>query len=440
MSSNRIYAIEYLKSSSQEKDDYMIQNMIFNKAYTYATKNLDLKNKESVLSFFKNKYINYRAMWRSQPKTCINKYVSGGKEMQLLCVDIEVAAVCDLACPHCFRQHIVTPDKVMKKELAFNIIGQVKRLNVPSMKFNWRGEPLLNPDLPEIIDYAKQSGVLETIINTNATKLDEKNSINLINSGLDTLIFSFDGGTESSYQELRPGRFKENLFKDVYANIINFSKIRKKLNSKFPRTKIQMVLTEKTREEKNSFYKLFENYVDDISVKQYSERGGKIKDLNLDYFKNSSTPRDELIKSVNTESDVMKNINGEIFISEKRLPCEQPFQRLLISYDGIVSMCCYDWGNQHPVGFVDDLSFNNKNEVLNIKKKIENNSKGFQLMKPNIPKQFNFPKKIVNSVEDIWSSEDIEFIRAEHIKGNIEKIEVCKNCTFKETYAWTKVV
>jgi hypothetical protein len=103
-------------------------------------------------------------------------------------------------------------------------------------------------------------------------------------------------------------------------------------------------------------------------------------------------------------------------------------------------MCCYDWGNQHPVGFVDDLSFNNKNEVINIKKKIENNSKGFQLMKPNIPKQFNFPKKIVNSIEDIWSSEDIEFIRAEHIKGNIGKIEVCKNCTFKETYAWTKVV
>ena len=154
----------------------------------------------------------------------------------------------------------------------------------------------------------------------------------------------------------------------------------------------------------------------------------------------SSTPRDELIKSVNIESDVMKNSNGEIFISEKRLPCEQPFQRLLVSYDGIVSMCCYDWGNQHPVGFIDDLSFNNKNEVLNIKKKIENNSKGFQLMKPNIPKQFNFPKKKVNSVEEIWSSEDIEFVRTEHIKGNIEKIEVCKNCTFKETYAWTKVV
>ena len=148
MSSNRIYAIEYLKSNSQEKDDYMIQNMMFNKAYIYATEDLDLKNKESILNFFKKKYADYRNSWRSQPSTCINKLISSGKDMQLLCVDIEVAAVCDLACPHCFRQHIVTPDKVMKKELAFNIIEQIKRMNVPSMKFNWRGEPLLNPDLP----------------------------------------------------------------------------------------------------------------------------------------------------------------------------------------------------------------------------------------------------------------------------------------------------
>ena len=68
MSSNRIYAIEYLKSSSQEKDDYMIQNMIFNKAYTYATKNLDLKNKESVLSFFTFKFLSLISYPLSQEK------------------------------------------------------------------------------------------------------------------------------------------------------------------------------------------------------------------------------------------------------------------------------------------------------------------------------------------------------------------------------------
>ena len=60
----------------------------------------------------------------------------------------------------------------MTKKLAFKLIDQASKLNVPSMKFNWRGEPLLNPHLSEIIDYAKKKGVFETIINTNATKLD----------------------------------------------------------------------------------------------------------------------------------------------------------------------------------------------------------------------------------------------------------------------------
>ena len=70
----------------------------------------------------------------------------------------------------------------MSKKFAFKIIDQASKLKVPSMKFNWRGEPLLNPALPEIIDYAKKSGVLETIINTNATKLNFEMSNKIIDS------------------------------------------------------------------------------------------------------------------------------------------------------------------------------------------------------------------------------------------------------------------
>ena len=75
-----------------------------------------------------------------------------------LCFDLEVASACDLACGFCHRQYVSTPDKIMKKDLAFKLIDQAAKLKVPSMKFNWRGEPLLNPQLPEIIDYAKKKG------------------------------------------------------------------------------------------------------------------------------------------------------------------------------------------------------------------------------------------------------------------------------------------
>ena len=84
----------------------------------------------------------------------------------------------------------------MDKKLAFRLIDQASEMNVPSMKFNWRGEPLLNPELPEIISYAKSKGILETIINTNVTQLDTKLSKKIISSGLDLMIISFDGGSK----------------------------------------------------------------------------------------------------------------------------------------------------------------------------------------------------------------------------------------------------
>ena len=42
----------------------------------------------------------------------------------------------------------------------------------------------------------KKKGVLETIINTNATKLNSVMAKKIINSGLDLMIYSFDGGTK----------------------------------------------------------------------------------------------------------------------------------------------------------------------------------------------------------------------------------------------------
>ena len=100
---------------------------------------------------FKNKYINYRNDWHNQPKRAVRGKYYGEKlkkeNFNPLCFDIEVASVCDLACPFCYRQYVATPDKIMTKELAFKLIDQASELNIPSMKFNWRGEPLLNPAL-----------------------------------------------------------------------------------------------------------------------------------------------------------------------------------------------------------------------------------------------------------------------------------------------------
>lgn len=441
---SRKKAIENLSGGEQDRIKWMTNFMSSNKAFKYSSVNKSKSEKKELLEQFNNAYINYRKNWKNQPLESFKHKLYGqnfrNKNKTPLCFDIEVASICDLACAFCYRQYIATPDKIMKKELAFKLIDQASKLNIPSIKFNWRGEPLLNPKLPEIIDYAKKKGVLETIINTNATKLDESMSEKIIKSGLDIMIYSFDGGTKNIYEKMRPGRFEKNNFDNIYKNILNFSKIRKKLNSPFPRTRIQMILTDETRKGQEEYYKLFKNIVDEVSVKQYTERGGNLNDLKEKFEGELKERKEDLIEKYGNEAVLMKDSKNNIFISNERLPCEQPFQRLLTTYDGKVGMCCYDWGATHTVGYLDTHAYNSgKKEYEKVKEKADNKKKGFEMMNLEMPKKNNKPEEKVEDLESIWFGEHINKVRKAHIEGTAGSINICKVCPFKETYKWKKI-
>ena len=144
-----------------------------------------------------------------------------------------------------------------------------------------------------------------------------------------------------------------------------------------------MVLTEETYQEQDNFSS-FNDYVDDVSVKQYTERGGE-----LDYLKDGLIKSNKIDKSLK-DNELLRDQKGDLFISEGRLPCEQPYQRMLATYDGKVSMCCYDWGSMHPIGYLDKIAYENGNkDYLKVKKQIENNKKGFEMMKPVLPTDYN---------------------------------------------------
>ena len=309
------------KLKPKDKLKYMLNNMEFNKVFIYKKTKSIIQNRE-ILKKLKKSFKDYRQKWNEQPKKIINEKIpnSNFKNQKLnpLCVDIEVASICDLACPFCFREHEVTPDKIIDEKFCYSLIDQAAELNIPSIKFNWRGEPLLHPKLPKFINYAKKKGILETLINTNATNLNEKKSKELIEAGLDSIIYSFDGGSKKTYEKMRPGRFKKNKFDDVYNNIKNFKKIKEQMKTPFPYTKIQMILTKETMNEIDNFFNLFENYVDDVSLSQYTERGGDIEALNEVELKkyNEKIIEQKLPKG----TPYLKDVFGNIKISKGRKP------------------------------------------------------------------------------------------------------------------------
>ena len=79
----------------------------------------------------------------------------------------------------------------MKIDFYKKIIDTAAELEIPSVKLNWRGEPLLHPKLHKFIKYAKNKGILDVSINTNATNLNEKKTIELMNKGKNIVLYSY---------------------------------------------------------------------------------------------------------------------------------------------------------------------------------------------------------------------------------------------------------
>jgi MoaA/NifB/PqqE/SkfB family radical SAM enzyme len=440
---NRMYAIQGREDGEARRLSHMLEHMASNKAYIHAKEVAGGDTDGVLLEAFRNRYKWYRESWRTLPRRAVEQKLTGERfsnaKIPPLCIDIEVAAVCDLACPFCYRQFIATPDKVISDDLSFRLIDDAAELGVPSMKFNWRGEPLLYPRLAELIAYAKKRGILETIINTNATCLGAETACGLIDAGLDLIIYSFDGGTKESYERMRPGRFKDNRFEEVYENIRRFSEIRSVKGALFPRTKIQMILTSETFSERESFYTLFEEYVDDVSVKQYTERGGKLSELDPTTQQRLQTTLVE--RNLSPDTPFFRDKDGKLFIAVGRLPCEQPYQRLLVTYDGRAGMCCYDWGAQHPVGYADKLAIElGENEYSRVLERAKAGAKGFIPLKAvGMPRHYNTPASVVQSLSEIWTGSEIDAVRTAHVEGRGGDVAICKTCPFKETYRWEAI-
>ena len=341
----------------------MIDNMATNAAYLASSDCGPWR-----LSDFTRRFAQYRRDWLSVTEAATQLQRSSDFTTTLmpkpLCIDMEIAATCALACPQCFRQHIATADAIMPESIWRSVINQAAQYQIPSMKLSWRGDPLHHPQLAEIIAHAKQSQIIDLGLNTNGVTLKSRNSHAIIEAGLDFISFSVDGATKQTYEKYRPGRFAQNDFDNVIENIRAFKRLRDQSTHKRPYIVLRATLFEDIRLELKAFKELASEIADEYHLVSYTERGGKLEDS---------------CKWVKPDGTVLRPIG--------RLPCEFPFRRLFISYDGRASACAYDWGLQYPLGFVSDYSFHNPYEdQRKVLQAVRENKVGFAaLQKVKIP-------------------------------------------------------
>ena len=104
--------------------------------------------------------------------------------MRPIILQAELTNDCNLSCKICMRRYL-------DREIGYMSFENFKKLPLNKFKevaFHGWGEPLLHPQLFDMIRFAKSMGIKTSLI-TNATLLDKDRVEKLINSGLDEIAF-----------------------------------------------------------------------------------------------------------------------------------------------------------------------------------------------------------------------------------------------------------
>src|SRR5262249_31373268 len=165
-------------------------------------------------------------------------------------ITLASTAKCNLYCPMCPR-HIYTFDNEnMDLELYKKIVQDCK----DHVEFIWPygiGEPMIHPNIFEMIRISSEAGV-RTGMSTNATLLDDRRADLLLNSGLDYVVFAFDGASKATYEKYRSGA----TFEKTRENILSF--LSKKVARKSSMyVVLQMVLLKENMREIDDYRKLW---------------------------------------------------------------------------------------------------------------------------------------------------------------------------------------
>ena len=236
--------------------------------------------------------------------------------------NVEPTNYCNLSCSMCPRE-LNRPFGYMEFNLFQKIIDESicygKRL---ILTINKDGEPLLHPELSQMVKYAKDKKAAYKInFYTNGILLTETKSDEIIKSGLDTMHISIDAFTKETYKKVKNSEKLET----VEENVKRLVALKKRLQSKTPLVVVKIIQTPDTQNEIKPFIHKWKGIADFIEIGEYHNWDGTINSLN-------QINPDNLSKGIN------------------RYPCTFLWYNPVIFWDGRVTTCCVDYQGKGVIG------------------------------------------------------------------------------------------
>ncbi len=227
----------------------------------------------------------------------------------------DITNVCNSECIHC--PHSVTYSETNAKPLYLEVdifkkvIDECTGMPLQFIRITSDGEPLIHPELFEMIDYAVKKGVGPLGLTTNGSLLTKDKAKRLSESGLFMVDISLDAFRKETYNKVRYGL----PFDKVIDNIKYLLDYKKKVNAPL-KVMVSFVKQEDNIGELESFKNYWGPLVDKVLIR-------------------------EMISNVNLiDMPVTERNKGA-----KRWPCPHWFRRIVINYNGVIKACPIDWEN-----------------------------------------------------------------------------------------------
>lgn len=248
-------------------------------------------------------------------------------------INFAFTAKCNLRCRGCIHQisfgnkikelYLPSPEKELSLETYKRIVDEGAKHDLYSVNLNGANEPLLRPDLPKAISYAREAGMVDVMFNTNALLLDEKKSIEVLDAEPTRIMFSLDAITAKTYNNFRIG----SDFKTVMSNIERFLELKKERGQVLPITRVSFIVMKPNQHELEDFENYWADKIDFFSIQSF-----------INPFVGTELEEQEAME-FSTEH-----------YNESSDKCEMPFQRIMVNHDGSVSPCCSWYGLRNKVG------------------------------------------------------------------------------------------
>jgi MoaA/NifB/PqqE/SkfB family radical SAM enzyme len=201
---------------------------------------------------------------------------------------------------------------LMNMDLFKKIIDDAASSGITEIGLNYFSESLLDPLLFERIKYIKSKGGLKVSFSSNGTLLTKDKVDALLDSGLDAIVFSFDGVTKEVYESIRVGA----NFEKTKENIIRLVKERNRRGLQKPSISLAVLIQKANYQEIEQFKSFWQELPIKVCFSEVINRTGA--DLLPEELKARLKPR-------------------------PAYPCRRIFEVIAVMSNGKVVLCCGDY-------------------------------------------------------------------------------------------------